>query len=535
MSQPVLDPKGIKALFAKGIQHAKDHFPSGLFSRNDALCDYQLSLVNKAQDLTTLMNAIGLPNPVLQTAFKGPKSIPRGSEIQYNPMQFGIGNVGWYFNYGVAGDTCFVMSVTRNEIAPPCVIEEEKIDPSEAVRWTIGGGFGKVGGPWYNFPGEAIYMKYSQPTFSTFSLVGGGTQITNAMFSTRQADPSLPDTNPMQFTMSINFISPADNKPHSLSVEMISNAPPVPNVPNSCGGCTNNLGSMYYSFTDMDILLTADSSKEQTGKGWIDHQLFKKGIPRSLMAQAQASVLNTLLRPISGGWLWFAIQDYESDTQYMLCHFFITKFYKDAIKLNENIPMQLVNVYKKGQTHFSPTRTDMDTSDLEVKMVKTINVNGLDLPAEYNIILPGGKPVIFTLASSPDQYLVPAAPYENPALLYDAADTGKTKPIGIGIIEANGYFTNDESAQRYIQAAGGDVTDQTALSMISKVLSPNTPQTGWQRFAAFLIVLIPLWLIIISLVFVLHSKKDRRNRLMLAVALLLIFYGLTYSGDSSNN
>lgn len=535
MSGPVLDLNGIKALFAKGIQHAKDNFPIGLFSRNDQLCNYQLSLVNKAEDLTTLMNAISIKNPVFQSAFKGPKPIPRGSEIAHNPIQFGVGNVGWYFNYGVAGDICFVLSFSRTEIAPPSVVEEEKLDPSEAVRWNLGGGFGKIGGPWYNLPGEAFYMKYSQENFATFSIAGGGSQITNAMLASRQADPSLPNANPLQFIMSADFVSPTDGKSHSISVTMIANVPPAPNVPNSCGQCANDMGSMYYSYTDMDVLVKVDNQSQQAGKGWIDHQLFKNGIPRSLMAQAQASVANTLINPISGGWLWFAIQDYESNIQYMFCHFFVTKFYKDAIKLNENIPMQLINVYKNGQTHFNPTRTDMDISDLDVRLVKTVNVNGLDLPAEYNITLPGGRPVIFTLASSPDQYLVPFAPYENPALLYNAADTGRTNPIGIGIIEANGYLTNDQYALRYIKAAGGNVTDQASLSMVSKAMSPNLTQTGLQRFAAFLIVLIPLWLIIIALIFVLHSKKDRRTRLMIAIALLLIIYGLTYSGDSTNN
>jgi hypothetical protein len=528
MSEGVLDLNGIKALYAKGMQYAKDHFPKGLFSRNDSLCDYQLSLVNKAQDLTTLANAISINNAVWSTAFKGPKPICRGCEIQYTPMQFGVSNNGWYFNYGVAGDMCFVFGLNRIELAPPCVVEKERLDPSEAVLWSLGGGFGKIGGPWYNFPSEYFYMKYDQPTYSTFSLVGRGTQVKNATLTTGQS-------NPMQFTMSADFISPTDGKEHSINVTMTANTPPLPNVPGACGLCVDGMGTMYYSYTDMDVVVSVDKGNQQSGKGWIDHQLFKTGVPRNLMSQAQKSVANTLVKPVSGGWLWFAIQDYESDTQYLLTHFFVNKFYKDSIKLNENIPMQIVNVYKKGEAHFNPTRTDMDSFDLQVKMTKTINVNGLDLPAEYDIILPGGKPVILTLASGPDQYPYPFGSYENPALLFNRSDTGRTKPIGIGIIEANGYFTNDQYAQRYVKAAGGDVNDQAALDMVSKAMSPNLPQTGGQRFLAFLIVLIPLWLLIIALVFILHDKKGRHPRLMIAIAVLLILYGITYSSNSSNN
>lgn len=531
MSGPVLDLNGIKALFAKGMQHAKDHFPKGLFTCDDKLCEYHLSLVNKAQDLTTLMNAFAIRNPVLPTAYKGPKPICKGCEIQYNPIQFGVGNSGWYFNYGVAGDVCFVFSLGRIEIAPPDVVTDERYDPSETVRWSLGGGFGQVGGPWYSFPSEIIYMKYSQPTYSTFSLVGGGMQIKNAMLATAQADTILPTTNPMQFVMSADFVSPTDGKEHNISVTMIANTPPVPNVPNSCGGCTNNMGSLYYSFTDMDVIVKVDSQEPQTGKGWIDHQLMKSGIPKSLMAQAQTSVLNTIINPVSGGWLWFAIQDYESDTQYMLCHFFVQKFYKDDIKLNKSIPMQLVNVYKKGVAHFSPTRTDMDTSDLDVKMTKIINVNGCDLPAEYNIILPGGKSVVLSLASGPDQYPNAYGSYENPAILFNE----KRMPIGIGIIEANGYMTNYEYAQRFVKAAGGDINDQRILNMVSKAMSPNFSQTVGQRFLAFLIILIPLWLLVIAIIFVLHKKNGRHPRVMIAIAVLLILYGLNYKGDSKNN
>jgi len=168
-------------------------------------------------------------------------------------------------------------------------------------------------------------------------------------------------------------------------------------------------------------------------------------------------------------------------------------------------------------------------SDLDVQLTKTVNVNGMDLPKEYNITLPGGKPVVLTLASAPDQYPVPYAPYENPAILYDAADTQKTKPIGIGIIEANGYMTNDEYAQRYIKAAGGDATNQASVNMVSNAMSPNLTQTGGQRFLAFLIILIPLWLLIIAIIFILYKKNGRYPRLMIVLVLLLLLYGITYS------
>lgn len=526
MSQPLLDLNGIKSLFSKGMEYAKNNFPKGLYNIDEELCDYQLSLVNKATDLTTVMNAIGIRNSVISTAYKGPKPICNGCEIQYNPIQFGVGNSGWYFNYGVAGNISFVFGLTRSEIAPPDVVKNENIPPEEAVRWILGGGFGVTGGPWYNFPAEIIYMKYSQPTYSTFSLTGGGNQIKTASLSNAQPNPLLSTTNPMQFTMTADFISPTDGKEHKIDITMISNTPPTPNVANSCGMCVNNMGSLYYSYTDMDIIVTVDGGQPQTGKGWIDHQTMKSGIVKGLMNQAKTTFTNMLVKPVTGGWLWYAIQDYESDTQYMFTHFFISKFYKDDIKLNENIPMHLVNVYKKGVAHFSPTRTDMDIGDVSVKMVKTVNVNGLDLPAEYEITLPGGKSVVLTIASSPDVFLTTIASYECPALLFDST---RTKQIGIGLIEANYYLTNDELAKRYINYAGGDTNDMKAQQLISRALSPTGNQTTWQKILAVLIVLIPLCILIAFMIFIFYRKDKRHIRLMISIALLLILYGVTYS------
>lgn len=538
MSDPVLDLNGIKSLFAKGVHYAKEHFPKGLFKRADHMCDYQLSLANKAQDLNTLMGSVSLHNSVLSSAYKGQKPVCDGCEIQYTPIQFGVGNNGWYFGFGIAGDLCFTFGLNRQEIAPPQVVAEQGIEPSEAVRWEMGGGFGKVGGSWYNFPTESFYMKYSQPDYSTFSLVSGGqgpdAKFKSVALGTARADPTLSNTNPFQFTLNTTFISPTDNKEHTLNVKMIANTPATPNVPKS-GGRSNNTGSLYYSFTDMDIIAKLDAEDSKVGKGWVDHQLFKIGIPRNIMDQAKVSVVNILSKIVTGGWLWFCVQDHETDTQYMFVHFFVDEFYKDYIRLGKKIDPHAINVYQKGKVHYFPSRTDMDSSDTEIRLTKLINVNGYDLPAEYDIILPGGKPVILTLASGPNQYPNPYASYENPALLYNAADTGKTKPIGIGIIEANGYMTNDEYAPRYISAAGGDVTDRRALKMVANMLSPNFSQSGGQKFLAFLIVLIPLWLLIITIVFILYKKNGRHPRVMIAITLLLVLYAITYQGKSNDD
>lgn len=510
----------IKSLYSKGMQYAIDTYPKGLFMKYDDLCKYQLSLANKCKDLTTFGNIISISNPVFKTAFNGPKNVCQGCEIQYNPFQFGVGNAEWYFCYGVSNsgssNYCFEITFSKNEMVPPEVLKREGLDQTKYVLWSINGGYGIVGGEWYEIPNETIMMNYEQTSYSSFQISTINNGIDNNVIKSCIFGNT---NNPMIYEFSLSFID-KDNKIRKISSIMSSNTPPSPNAENSCGNCNNNMGSLYYSYTDMNVYMEINNEKV-SGKGWIDHQLLKSGIPKSLIAQAEVSVINTLIKPISSGWLWFAIQDYESNIQYMFCHFFNNKFYKDDIQKNINIPMHIVNVYQKG---ISTLNNSTNISNTKVILTKTINLNGIDLPSEYNIILPNGKEVILKLASSPNQYPTPYSQYENPALVINS----KTNNIiGFGIIEANGSMTNDEYAKRYIEASGGDPNDNTAIKLVSDGLSPHFKQTNFSVFLAFVIFLIPLWILLLSSTFIFYKKEERGKRIIMIIILLFIIYNLS--------
>lgn len=522
---PKLDLQAMQSLFSKGMAYALDHFPQGIFSKGEDLCSYQLNLANNARDLQTFMGAVSIHNPAFNTAFNGPTNITRGGEIGYTNPQFGVSNTGWYYVYGVSSsgsvsspptpDVAFEFSFSRQELAPPAVVQREGLDSSECVRWVVCGGFGEVGGTWYNIPGEYLYLAYTKLSDYNFTLVGAGQQVTSVAISS---------TIPMMFDFNIAF-KDLQGKAHTLQVSMIANTPPAPNAPNSCAECVHGMGSMYYSFTDMSVVISPDNQPEVQGNGWIDHQLVQAGVPEGLFLQSALTVANVLASPVSGGWLWFSIQDYESGYQYMLWHPFDTKFYEDDVKLNETIPMSLVNVYRKGVAYFFPTRTDMDISDLDVKLVKFINVNGKNMPAEYNITLPGGKPVVLTLASGPNVYSTPYGPYENPALLKNMAG----QVIGLGTIEANGYYTNEEYAQRYIKSAGGNPADMASVNLVASGMNPGMIQTKFHIFLAFMVFLLPLWILLVLVSWIFYDKEHRGVRIKIAVAVMLLVYGFMYS------
>jgi len=54
------------------------------------------------------------------------------------------------------------------------VLEKENIPLSKGPIWNLGGGYGKVGGKFYQVQNEGIQMDYIQPSYSTFNLNGKG-------------------------------------------------------------------------------------------------------------------------------------------------------------------------------------------------------------------------------------------------------------------------------------------------------------------------------------------------------------------------
>lgn len=498
----------IKNLFSKGMTYANSKYKGILFDRQNELSNYQLSLVNQATDLTTLMNAIwlGNVNKVWTTAFKAPQPICTGCELGYTAIQFGVAHVGWYFLYGIAGSLCFNLSFYRLEIAPSEVVEKEypNLQKGEAVRWCVLGGYGTTGNNpvWYSIPLEWIHLNYSEPSYSTFSLEGLGTNIKNV---------SLSSTTPMNFQVNIGY-NDTENKSHTLQVNMTANTPPTANVPNSCE-CGFGLGSFYYSYTTMSVDISADGVTSNGGSGWIDHQLIKNGVANSLYGQSLQTVANVLSKSLTPGWLWTTIQDQQSGLQYMFTHFFGKKYFTDDIVVNQNISNSMINVYKQGVPYFNPTSSDMDSGDLQMVMTKTISYNGMNMPASYNITLPGGKEVVLTIATAPNVYPSSFAPYETPAYLYDKSGN----IIGTGLIEANFYLDNETLAKRMVSAAGG-----TNYMIVYNAMTKS--QKLYQKMLGFFIVLSPLILILSAFWFIFKNKEHRKNKFFLCLALLLIMY-----------
>lgn len=500
--KPLLDVNGVKQLYLKGIEHAKKNYNNPFSSKLEELCEFQKKVIQESLDIDRIMNAIWIPNPVFENSFFDAKAMCTGCELQYTPVQFGHGNTGWYFVYAIAGDYAYNFSAFRVEIAPPDVVD---FDRSEAVRWIVLGGYGKVGGEWYSLQPKWLYLKYTEPSYSTFSLEGSN-QETSFYFGSSV---------PMQFDLRLEYTDMKGNKQKLIS-SLRGNTAPSANFPGAYGGFLGT-ASMYYSYTDVDISLSINDGKMQTGKGWIDHQLAKSGLPNTFYKKALKGALSALSENKSRGWLWFGVQDFESGLQYMFLHFFNpSKTYSEDVQKNQPLELHMINVYKKGVPYFFPTQSEMDAKNAKIVMTATTPYNGVELPISYDITLPGGKEVKLAIACKElNIYPVPHACYESPAFLYDKS--GKYI-IGIGLIEANWYLPYEVISQRYNTYTGQ--TQDANLSVIKTGLAP--PQTFWQKTYSMLVVLYPLWLLIILGTFILHKKEDRKLRLILSIILVLI-------------
>lgn len=485
----VLDLQGVKDLYKKGVKYAKDNYSSIFFTRDDELFDYQLTLVDHAKDLNTVMNTIWLPNQTWQNSFKPPQPICSGCELSHTGMQFGVGHLEWYFFSGVTESYTFNICFFKHEIAPPDVVD---IDPSEAVRWIIQGGYGDRGGTWHSLPPEWLYLKYNKLSYSTFTLEGGNDKISAKLSSLK----------PMNFEIELNF----DNQ--NIKISTSANTPPLPNFKDACA-CSQDLGTFYYSYPDNDVTFYKDNNISN-GKGWIDHQLTKNGVPKSIYIQALIASLN--LQSKSAGWLWTIIQDFTTDTQYMLIYFFGKKYYSESVELDKIIDFQVVNVYKDGTVDNSPVHKP------QIKMIETFNHRGINLPKKYSVKFPHNRQAYLEIASNPNIYTMNVESYETPAILYD--DKGDI--IGSGLIEANVYYDNDYFAKNLLKFVNGSL-DKLDLIKNSIV----KPFKLYQKILGFFVILLPLWMVIITAVFILKGKQ-RSPRIGLSIAIFLILLALTF-------
>jgi len=499
----------LKKLHLDGMEYARKN-TGWFFPPIDEVQQLQDSLIQNASTLNEFMSAVNLSNPVFGAAFDVPEPLCCDCLLKTTLPQYGQGSLGWFFfvgNFYLQGTpAAYNFTFVRCEIAPPATV---KIDRNEAVRWFVCGGYGTSAQDWVVLPYDFIYMKYNQTSYSTFALVGGGGEyISSCSFSSNQ---------PLTFVFTLDF-KDVSGVSHSMNATHVTRTPPMQN-----GKGANvkfglpGLASMYWSYTDMDIVCVLDGKTYNDGKGWMDHQTFKlQGVT------GISQVLYTVIKTLSGNkpinWTWMCIQDEQDGIQYMISAP-LPKGYNDTpstFREGVYITGLSCNVYHKAIPSINVTTPIKPT--LQITGVQ--ESNGHPYPTEYKIVLPSGKTVISKAVYGLNLFRNAGGQVscESPGVLFDS----KGNAIGYSVLEINGPLSNEEVAINQLIASGGSKTDLSALKTISR--AQNNEQPIFRIMVAFLIFLLPFFYIILCLIVIFRHKqgKDHRFKVMIKITLFIL-------------
>jgi hypothetical protein len=499
----------LKKLFKDGLDYANKN-SSWFYPPIEDLDELQNSLVQSAPDLTTLMSAVRIPNPNIGAAFWTPKPVCDNCLLKNTQPLWGQANTGWYFFVGNFGKMVYCITFFRLEVAPPQVFKGQ--NRGDAVTWLIGGGYGTSVQDWSVIPYEYVQMTYVPLTYSTFTLEGKGTKYIESC--------SLKTITPMTFTFSIDYTD-AKGAKHSIQTSQQSLTPPQAAAPNAFLFNVPNIGSLYWSYTNMDVTSVINGVAYSKGKGWMDHQNLKISNPTgffrgtSHLAQVVATVGKTITGPKITGWTWMFIQDQESGIQYMFSTALPKNYHSTPSSFKPGLVLpkaSVCNVYKDAV----PLNNPSNCSDLRIEVTKTQTVGGHPYPLEYHITLPGGKEIISRAMHGLNLFVNgPSVSCESPGLVYDK--TGK-KTIGYSLLELNGPLTFAETTAQLIGLSGAKPTD-ASVSAIDKGVKGYQPMS--RKVVAWIITLLPLALFILFIILIFVWKQQRWERFGLFVAIWL--------------
>lgn len=483
----------LKNLYKKGMHYAIKK-SSWWFPPNKEMCDYQIELAEKAQDLTTLSSVVGFFNHTFASSFPGPKEICSTCLHKNIPFQFGNGPNGWYFISGVCDNIAYCITLLRVELAAPHIIKKTGLEPSECVLWNVVGGYGDVDKKeWITIPFTTIQMKYNKTSFSSFQLENLTVNeiIKYVYFS---CDSTT------KFTFNISF-NDKDGNNHNIKSVLIPRGGPLPNAKNSCLRCDYNLGSLYFSFTNPICIASFNNNEKQTGIGWIDHQTYKAFMPDGLWA----NLLLTLKRQISGdskiSWTWMYIQDNEDNTQYMISRQFYEDYNKNFV-VGYKFTSQICNIYKDGVSYI---QDDKCLKNVMIEVMNVKNINNINYPIEYKITLPNNKKVTTKAVFGANTFINSALQdsYEIPGLLYN--ENGKN--IGTGFLEINGMYPKEDYINRFIKLAAHG--DQSKKELVKSAL--YLKQSLSIKLLPWIVIILIVSVIIYSTIYLYKVVKSNKN------------------------
>lgn len=435
-SKSVASLNTLRNLFIDGWKYILEYGPT--LGKADILTI--LFLIKEAQkpDLTLeQLGALAVLSVSVPGSNFGFKPIEPLSEdpAQMTCFQFGQGRVGWYFMYGNSNkpeqnsktDVGFTFIVFRIELAPPEVVKAYKLNPSEAVIYSIVAGCGKSDEvskgrraivdnkckeSWRMLPKTLVRARYRCLSSETFDFtVVPEKDSSLKLCKLRSREPGF-------FQINTEWIDPNTKEQIEIYANLRATKPAVYNGIDGCVPCINGLGSLYWSYTNMKVKMNVGNpkyvSESHIGTGWFDHQW---------TASSTSSTDPQVER-----WLWLTLQLFN-ETQYMIV---VTGFKDSDIRKGHIFDAILVNKYTKDAVKYNIGNT-------KVEVLDTVLVGVTVFPTKYKItITEDGQSNIYILKNAFGESLVNmftgSLNWEGPGNTYNQDES---KLIGLGFLEAN--------------------------------------------------------------------------------------------------
>ncbi|CAH6418824.1 Hypothetical protein POVN_LOCUS547 [uncultured virus] len=445
--------KTLAKLFIDGWEWIEENADQKLFAPGDreritVLKNYARSRCLTLRQLGALVNLSSLMS-ISNFGYVPITPVEEKNPLELSCFQFGQGRIGWYFAKGSSRTFGYTYVLFRLEIAPPAVVKASGLHPSQAVLYSVTAGAGSAdrneAPRWWPLPPTIIQGDYEckpdSHTLFSFQMVVGDSEpvttliTTNISLSTR----GTVDIYAKWTDCTEHILIDAWMKPKRGSSA-------VYNGPQGCQPCIVGAGTLYWSFTNMEIpsLFTGPfrckkEDHERGEDGWFDHQWFGGLSP---------SAINRAVSLPPERWLWIPLQ-FEATkttpaTQYMILKTLPPVPPNELPRVGDTYTdIDILNKYTNSK---SGTQVVYGAGSVSITVLEVELFQGSRLPTKYSVTITetGREPVTYILRSRFGAGIVYLSNEvwnsEVPGVVLDVKES---KVLGATFLEANQLSSTD--------------------------------------------------------------------------------------------
>jgi hypothetical protein len=326
----------LKKAFGLTLEHIRNN--GSILQPSD---NNQIDILEETLNSTTTLDQLaGLCLMPIKNRNIGMKPIEslNNSPLFTTSLQFGQATLEWYFMYGNCGSFSYNFIIFCIPTCIPSIANELGIKGQDGYIYSLTGGYGSNNGEWITIPLSYFQAIYNSPTQSTFSFEGVLDQnnpIKKCSFTSNEVG---------NFDLDVRWIDKILGVV-GIKSNMKSRLAPYLNGPDGCVPCISGVGTLYWSYTNMNIQSTVGNELSGSGIGWFDHQWMQTGHLQSETLASLQNIENLITTPKPIRWFWITIQDYTTQEQYMVI------VYIDEVLNKNNLPPPYTS---STVNHYSP-------------------------------------------------------------------------------------------------------------------------------------------------------------------------------------